>query len=81
MNSNHEMALSQGREHIDLCDLLKHAGICESGGAAKHLIAGGEVTVDGGVELRKRCKVRPGQVVEAGGQKVVVVPAPESPAE
>ncbi|MEZ4484160.1 MAG: RNA-binding S4 domain-containing protein [Syntrophotaleaceae bacterium] len=28
------------------------------------MVAEGNVTVDGQVELRKRCKIRPGQVVE-----------------
>ena len=70
-----EMPLSEGGEHIELCDLLKHAGLADSGGAAKQAIAGGAVTVDGVVETRKRCKVRAGQVVEIGGQQVKVVPA------
>jgi ribosome-associated protein len=71
-NPPREIPLSPGHEHIELCDLLKHAGLSESGGAAKHLIAAGSVTVDGAVELRKRCKIRPGQVVETAGQRVVV---------
>jgi ribosome-associated protein len=71
-----EIALAAGQEHIDLCDLLKHAGLAESGGAAKQLIAAGAVTVDGAVEPRKRCKVRPGQVVESGGRAIRVTAAP-----
>lgn len=50
--------------HIDLCDLLKITGQCESGGEAKHVIAEGMVKVDGNIELRKRAKIVPGQKVE-----------------
>lgn len=59
-------------EFIALCDLLKAAGMCGSGGMAKLLIAEGQVKVDGRVELRKRCKIRPGQVVELEGRRVAV---------
>ncbi len=62
----------EGREHVALCDLMKLAGFCHSGGMAKSIIADGHVSVDGEVELRKRCKIRPGQIVEFDGQQVVV---------
>ncbi|MCF6229583.1 MAG: RNA-binding S4 domain-containing protein [Gammaproteobacteria bacterium] len=62
----------EGREFVALCDLMKLVGLCHSGGMAKTLIADGNVTVDGEVELRKRCKIRPGQIVEFDGQQVVV---------
>lgn len=51
------------REHIELNQLLKLAGLCGSGGAGKALVASGAVTVDGVVELRKTCKIRGGQRV------------------
>jgi ribosome-associated protein len=62
----------QGREFVELCDLLKLLGLSPSGGAAKMVIAAGGVSVDGQVELRKRCKVRPGQLVECNGRQIVV---------
>ncbi|MES2572004.1 MAG: RNA-binding S4 domain-containing protein [Verrucomicrobiota bacterium] len=62
-------------EFIELYKLLKATGICESGGAAKALVAGGEVAVDGKVELRKACKIRPGQIVETGDLRLQVRPA------
>jgi len=62
----------EGREFIELNNLLKITGLCESGGRAKVLIAEGLVKVDGKVELRKRCKIRTGQVVEFDGQKITV---------
>jgi len=61
-----------GRDFIELNNLLKVTGLCESGGRAKVLIAEGCVKVDGKVELRKRCKIRSGQVVEMDGQQVGV---------
>lgn len=60
-------------EHITLDALLKATAIASSGGAAKAMIADGEVRVDGQVEHRKTCKLRAGQVVEAGGQRVEIV--------
>ena len=39
---------------INLTQVLKLAGCVESGGAAKVLIAAGQVQVNGQVELRKR---------------------------
>jgi len=61
-----------GREFIELNNLLKIKGLCESGGMAKAVIAEGLVTVDGKVELRKRCKIRAGQVVEFDGHAIIV---------
>jgi len=63
----------EDREYIELNNLLKITGLCESGGRAKVLIADGQVTVDGKTELRKRCKIRTGQVVEFEGQIVSVM--------
>jgi ribosome-associated protein len=61
-----------GHDFIELHNLLKVTGLCESGGFAKLLIADGQVRVDGTTELRKRCKIRSGQCVEFEGQKVAV---------
>ena len=61
-----------GHEFVELKNLLKLAGLCESGGAAKVAIAEGRVTVDGAVELRKGCKIRAGQVVAFEGHSVAV---------
>jgi ribosome-associated protein len=61
-----------GHDHIELHNLLKVTGLCESGGIAKLLVADGLVRVDGIIELRKRCKIRSGQIVEFDGEKVAV---------
>ena len=47
-------------EYVELNQLLKLAGLCDSGGAGKALVAAGDVRVDGVVELRKTCKIRAG---------------------
>ncbi len=62
-----------GREFVELCSLLKLLGLCSSGGSAKMAISEGRVSVEGQVELRKRCKIRPGQVVEFGGQQITII--------
>ncbi len=62
----------EGSEFIELNSLLKVTGLCESGGMAKAAIAEGRVKVDDQVELRKRCKIRKGQVVEFEGNKILV---------
>ena len=54
-------------EFIELKNLLKLMGVCESGGAAKQMIASGSVLVDGVVELRKGRKIRPGQSIQGDG--------------
>ena len=61
-----------GKEYIELNNLLKVMGLCDSGGIAKMLIADGLVKVDGAIELRKRCKIRAGQVVDFQGETIEV---------
>lgn len=63
----------EGREFIELNNLLKITGMCDSGGRAKLVIADGQVKVDDQVELRKRCKIRTDQVVEFEGMRVKVI--------
>lgn len=59
-------------EHIALDALLKATGLAPSGGSARQLITEGLVRVDGQVELRKTAKLRAGQCVELGDQRVVI---------
>jgi ribosome-associated protein len=60
-------------EFVELNQLLKLAGLCDSGGAGKQIVASGAVRVDGVVELRKTCKIRAGQVVQLGDVEIRVV--------
>ena len=62
-------------EYVELNQLLKLVGLCDSGGAGKALVASGEVRVDGQIELRKTCKIRIGQVVELDGVRIDVLPS------
>jgi ribosome-associated protein len=61
-----------GHEYIELHSLLKVTGLCESGGVAKLFISDGLVSIDGVVELRKRRKIRTGQIVELNGEQISV---------
>ena len=40
------------RDHVELNQLLKLVGLADSGGQGKAIVASGDVTVDGAVELR-----------------------------
>lgn len=57
---------------IDLFKLLKASGLCESGADAKLVIENRLVHVDGVIETRKACTIRPGQIVTYHGQSLVV---------
>lgn len=59
-------------EFVELNQLLKLAGLCDSGGAGKRLVAEGAVRVDGAVESRKTAKIRAGQVVAVGDTEIRV---------
>jgi len=63
-------------EFIELNQLLKLVGVCDSGGAGKALVAEGVVAVDGQIELRKTAKIRAGQRVTLGDVQIVVLSAP-----
>lgn len=60
-------------EYVELCNLLKLAGLADSGGQGKVLVATGQVSVDGQPESRKTAKIRSGQTVECGGARIRVV--------
>ena len=61
------------RDFVELNQLLKLAGLCDSGGAGKQLVASGVVRVDGAIELRKTAKLRAGQVVTLDGVEIRIV--------
>lgn len=60
----------EDNEYIALCDLLKLAGLAESGGQAKAFIAEGLVLRNGGTEIRKTAKIRGGEVIEFDGARL-----------
>ena len=70
----------EDKEYIALCDLLKIAGLAESGGQAKMLIAAGKVLRNGEVETRKTAKIRGGEVIEFDGARLEIVDGYDSEA-
>jgi ribosome-associated protein len=59
-------------EPIELCQLLKFAGLAESGGEAKQVISEGKVLLNGVVEMQKRKKVIAGDKVTFGSETLIV---------
>lgn len=59
-------------DFIEVNQLLKLVGACDSGGAGKVLVAEGLVSVDGVPETRKTAKIRAGQVVSCQGLRIRV---------
>ncbi|HEY0060905.1 RNA-binding S4 domain-containing protein [Massilia sp. CF038] len=59
-------------EFVELNQLLKLVGLCDSGGAGKNMVASGVVSVDGKKELRKTAKIRAGQTVSVGDVRISV---------
>jgi ribosome-associated protein len=57
---------------IRLGQLLKLAGLAESGGHARELVQAGEVRVNGEVDGRRGRQLHRGDVVSAGGETVRV---------
>ena len=61
-----------GSEYIELIKLLKLLHIAQSGGHAKIMVEEGEVKLNGELEYRKRAKLRPGDIVLASGQEILI---------
>lgn len=59
-------------EFIKLGQVLKAAGLCESGVEAKYDIVNGEVKVNGETELQRGKKIVPGDVIEYKGKSLVI---------
>ncbi len=60
-------------DYIELIQLLKALGIAETGGHAKMIVEDGEVLRNGEVELRKRAKLIPGDVIELEEIKITLI--------
>lgn len=59
-------------EYIKLEQMMKFAGIVDSGSDAKVIIAEGEVKVNEAAELQRGKKLRPGDTVEFEGKKYII---------
>ncbi len=57
-------------EPTELYKILKFEGLASSGGVAKHIIAEGEVLLNGQVETQKRKKIVAGDIIEFAGEKL-----------
>lgn len=60
-------------EYIELYKLLKVLDLVDSGAEAKLIVADGHVKRDGKVELRKRAKIRSGEMLEVADVVIEVV--------
>ena len=67
-----EQAIKITTEFIKLEALLKFAGVTDTGGEAKNLIQEGQVKVNGEVCLMRGKKLRPGDVAELSGVRLVL---------
>lgn len=59
-------------EFIKLKDLLKFAGLVETGGEAKERIQAGEALVNGEPCVQRGKKLRPGDQVDFAGERLTV---------
>jgi ribosome-associated protein len=59
-----------GADGIRLGQLLKLVGVVDTGGAARELLDGSDVRVNGKAESRRGRQLRPGDVVTAGGREL-----------
>ena len=60
-------------EYIELLALLKALGIAQTGGHAKMIVDDEEVLRNGAIELRRRAKCIPGDLIVVGDQEIKLV--------
>lgn len=61
------------KEPVELYKVLKFEGLVATGGEAKMVVAEGLVSVNGEVEMRKRCKLNAGDIIEFNGEQLQLV--------
>ena len=64
--------LKAGEDFIRLGQVLKAAGICESGAEAKEIIQEGQVLVNGETETRRGRKLYSGDIASCGGKEIKI---------
>ena len=62
----------EGTEYIELIRLLKYVGIAKNGGHAQELVVQGAVLRNGMLELRKRAKLRAGDLIRVGEDEILI---------
>ncbi len=60
-------------DFIHLIQLLKAAGLVQTGGEAQLVVIEGEVKYNGEIDYRKRLKVKQGDMVEFNGETIKVI--------
>ena len=60
-------------DYILMIQLLKAAGLAQTGGEAQIAVTDGEVLYNGQVDLRKRLKVKKGDVVKFRGKTITII--------
>lgn len=69
---NLEFELREGEDFIPLASLIKAVNLVENGAQALHVVEEGLVRRNGEVELRKRAKIRAGEVIEVDEYRITV---------
>jgi ribosome-associated protein len=64
--------LKENSEYIELIKLLKATNIASSGAQAKQMVEDGIVMVNNETEMRKRAKIRKGDVVRLMDNEITV---------
>lgn len=67
----HRITIRQ--EPVELYKVLKFEGLASSGAEAKNVIADGQVTVNGEIELRKRRKLYANDTISFAGEQLLLV--------
>ena len=73
MSMDEEFRLRDTDEFIKLGQLLKAAGLSDSGAEAKDDIVNVKVKVNGEVELRRGKKLREGDIISFAGRTVKII--------
>jgi ribosome-associated protein len=68
-----EQSVTINTPYIELDKLLKRENLCASGGEARFVISEGMVLLNNQVEMRKRKKIYPGDLVTFQGESLRVV--------
>lgn len=68
-----ELTFTITGEYIELLALLKATGIAQTGGHAKMIVEDEVIYRNGELELRKRAKLIPGDVIEVADELKIVL--------
>lgn len=72
MENKINFKLRDGEEFIPLIQLLKIVQVASSGGEAQMMVLSENVRLNGAIELRKRAKIRAGDVVNVFDFEILV---------